>query len=83
MQEVGSAYFAPLVTLADIITEAGDYVTRAGERVTIEQVSTRHDFMCVGYYHDADRTRDGWHKSGRIYASKETQCDVVARWAGT
>lgn len=79
---MSSAYFAPLVTLPVVIAEAGDYVTRIGQRVTVEHVSTKHDFGCTGYYHDADWTREKWHKSGRIFATCVSHCDVVGRWEG-
>ncbi len=70
-------YFAPLVTLPSVITEAGTYVTRKGEYVTIERVSKRHDFKCQGYYPDG--TIEDWHKSGRLYASTTCDNDIVAK----
>ena len=74
---MSSAYFAPLVTRPVIITEPGTYITRCGERVTIETVSTRHDFGCRGVYSNGIVER--WHKSGRIFAGVETQNDIIRR----
>jgi hypothetical protein len=71
-----SAYFAPLVILPDLITEPGDYLTRAGDIVTIAAVSRRHDYGCAGQY--VTGVPDRWHKSGRLYAHTVSQNDIVA-----
>ncbi len=73
-----SAYFAAFVNLPVVISEPGEYLTRGGERVTIEQASTRHSFGCVGGYADCG-TQDRWHKSGRLYAGTESRNDIVSR----
>jgi hypothetical protein len=72
---MSSAYYAPFVTLPVVITTPGNYVTRGGETVTIDMVSTRHDHGCRGNYSTGER--EGWHKSGRIYAGIETANDIV------
>jgi hypothetical protein len=73
---MGSAYFAPLVLLPTIITKPGKYRTRNGETVTIESVSSQHDYNCVGAY-DRHGIREGWHKSGRIMATSKTLNDII------
>lgn len=72
-----SSYFAPLVLLPTVITRTGKYLTRAGEVVTIDVISTRHDLGCVGYY--ADGTSEQWHRSGRLYASTECSNDILSK----
>ena len=73
-----SIYFIPLFTLPVIINEPGEYITRGGDRVTIDRASTRHDFGCVGSY-VACGTAEKWHLSGRILATSETRNDVVRK----
>jgi hypothetical protein len=75
---MNSGYFAPLVTLPDIVTVPGEYFTRKGERVVVTKVSTHHDLNCVGAYVDCG-TAERWHKSGRIRATSETLNDIVRR----
>lgn len=73
---MASAYFAPLVLLPTVIDGAGKYVTRCGESAEIAQSSHKHDFGCIGTY--SNGTTERWHKSGRLFASRETANDVVA-----
>lgn len=73
-----SAYFVPLITLPVTIDEPGEYLTRGGDRVTIDRASTRHDYGCVGSYVKCG-TADKWHKSGRILATSETPNDLVSK----
>ncbi|WP_274644292.1 hypothetical protein [Pseudomonas serbica] len=75
---MSSGYFASLVTLRDIITAPGEYLTRRGERVVIDKVSSHHDFNCFGSYVDCG-TAERWHKTGRIRATSETLNDIVRR----
>lgn len=70
-----SAYFAPLVLASIVIVTPGEYVTRCGETVNVTAASTRHDHGCVGQYPNG--VREAWHRSGRIFASMETQNDIV------
>lgn len=70
-----SAYYVPLVLLPVIVTESGAYVTRCGETVTISSASRKHDHGCVGAY--SDGTAERWHKSGRVFATRETANDIV------
>lgn len=74
---MSSAYFAPLVTLPSIIVQPGRYRTRSGDIVTLDAVSIRHDFGCVGSYPNG--VRDAWHKSGRLYATGECRNDIVGK----
>lgn len=74
-----SAYFAPLVLLERVITEPGRYLTRSGEGVTITATSAKHDFGNRGFYDSGQA--DGWHHSGRIYATRETPNDIVSKVA--
>lgn len=69
------AYFAPLVARPIIITQPGSYRTRRGEVVTVAEVSISHDFGCIGSY--SDGTQERWHKSGRIFAGRETANDII------
>lgn len=73
---MSSAYWLPFVFFPEIIKEPGTYLTRCGERVTIEKVSTRHDYGCRGQYSTGET--EGWHKSGRIFPARETKNDIVA-----
>lgn len=75
---MSSAYFASFVLLEVIIDAPGEYLTRCGERVTIERESNRHDFGCIGHY-AACGTPDRWHKSGRLYAGQQSPNDIVSR----
>lgn len=72
-----SAYFAPLVTLPVIIDEPGQYRTRRGEVVKINKVSKRHDLGCQGLYPEG--TLEHWHKSGRIFAGRDSWNDIVEK----
>ena len=71
-----SAYFASLVNLPTVILEPGTYVTRRGDFVSVSAVSSRHDFGCTGQYHDG--ANEAWHRSGRIFASRESANDIVS-----
>jgi len=70
-----SSYFVPLLFLPTVIAGPGQYRTRCGEIVSIRASSTRHDHGCVGTY--SDGVPEGWHKSGRILASRETINDII------
>lgn len=72
---MGSSYFASLVALPTLIFKPGQYRTRVGEIVTVELVSSRHDFSCCGHY--AHGTPESWHKTGRLFATIETENDIV------
>lgn len=72
---MNKAYFAPLVSLPRVITAPGEYLTRAGERVTICKVSPRQDFGCEGIY--AKGGDEAWHKTGRLFAGRECRNDIV------
>jgi len=75
-----SAYFAPLVLLPTVIDGPGVYETRAGETVVIHDSSPRHCFGCCGTY--ASGVAESWHRSGRVFASRETQNDIVKKHGG-
>ena len=76
-----AAYMAPLVILPNVITEPGYYLTRCGDTVHVYAVSARHNFDCFGSYRsgNASGLHDSWHKSGRVFASRETDNDIVAK----
>lgn len=69
------AYFCSMVVLPTVVTGPGAYVTRCGETVTVDVASTRHEFGCHGTY--PGNIRESWHKSGRLFASRETANDIV------
>lgn len=71
------AYFAPLVQLNAIITAPGLYVTRSGEIVTVESTSQAHTFGCAGHY--TDGKKEAWHRSGRLFATSESQNDILLK----
>lgn len=73
-----SIYFIPLFCLPVIINEPGEYITRSGDKVTVETASTRHDLGCVGNY-TACGTKEKWHNTGRTHATRETGNDIVRR----
>lgn len=70
------SYFAALVTKPTIIVKPGKYQTRCGEIVKVEIASARHEFGCVGVY--ANGVREVWHKTGRLYATRECANDIVS-----
>lgn len=74
---MSSAYFVPLICLPAVIDGPGKYVTRCGEVVEIVKSSNRHDYGCTGTY--SNNVAERWHKSGRIFATKETANDVVSK----
>lgn len=71
------AYMAPLVTKPEIINGAGRYLTRCGEVVSVTELSSNHDFGNRGTY--SNGVREGWHKSGRLYAGVECANDIMGR----
>ena len=79
-----------LDTLPSIITSHGDYVTRAGNRVTIHTVDTqgRSYWAAKGsrwlMFRGKVRPRgyDIWHVSGRSSVFRETPRDIVGPWQG-
>jgi len=72
-----TSYWAPFVTFPVIITEPGEYITRGGERVKVASVSTKHDFDCLGTYSTGQS--EGWHKSGRLFAGRTSNNDIVSK----
>ena len=60
-----------------IITAPGQYRTRRGELVTITEVAKGHMFACRGTYPCG--TVDHWHKSGRLYAGRESINDIISK----
>jgi hypothetical protein len=74
---VNSAYFAPLVILPTLIDGPGAYLTRCGEVVEIHLASNQHRFACHGVYPNG--VADSWHRSGRLFAGRETTNDIVTR----
>jgi hypothetical protein len=79
MTRSNTTYFVPLITLPTIIDQPGEYLTRCGETVTVSVVSSKHDLGCLGEY--SPDIREGWHKSGRLYASTQSKNDIVAKKA--
>lgn len=73
-----SAYCYPFIFQEVIIDGPGEYLTRGGERVTIDQASSSLSFDCAGRYADCG-TQDRWSKSGRLFAGTLSQNDIVAR----
>ena len=69
------AYFAELAPLPVVITRPGEYVTRRGERVSVERSSEHQDFGCTGHY--ASGQTDDWHRSGRLFAGCKSDNDIV------
>lgn len=78
---MSSAAFAALVPLPVVIDAPGMYLSREGQRVRIETVSTKHDFGCIGHYpfRGVGTLKDAWHKSGRLYFGMECRNDIVAK----
>lgn len=73
---MSSAYYWPFVLLPVVLVAPGRYLTRGGDVVTVNTVSTRHDHGCRGVYPCG--TPEGWHKSGRIYAGMLSANDIVS-----
>ena len=72
-----SADFASLVILPVVIDAPGQYRTRSGETVVIDEVSSKHAFACRGVYPSGQR--DAWHKSGRLYFGQLSNNDIVEK----
>lgn len=75
---MASQYMIPLFSLPAVITEPGIYLTRGHELVDIKRVSSRHDFGCEGSYIEHNIV-DTFHKSGRLYATVESNNDILMR----
>jgi len=72
-------YVYPLLFHPTIIDEPGEYLTRCGETVLIEHVSSSPvRFDCTGLY-AGDGKSDCWHRSGRIFAGTESANDIVEK----
>lgn len=65
-------YGPELWQLPNIINQAGRYITRRGEIVTIDAIAGG---SCLGAY--ADGTRDRWHRTGRIFPRLESPNDII------
>lgn len=74
---MSSGYMWPLVNLSKIIDAPGLYLTRAGDQVKINSISTRNDFNCAGEYRDG--VLESWHRSGRILAGIITDNDIIGK----
>jgi len=66
-------YAAHFLSLPVVITEAGRYVTRSGDVVTVDDVSSCH--WKRGRYSTGGQ--ETWHRSGRIFSGRETDNDIV------
>lgn len=66
-------YAAFFLSFPEVITTPGQYVTRSGETVTIENADNAH--WKRGHY--ADGTPERWNRSGRIFSGQETQNDII------
>jgi hypothetical protein len=67
-------YAAFFLSFPVVITTPGQYVTRSGEVVTVDDVSDHH--WKPGMY--SCGTIERWHRSGRIFSGQETANDIVA-----
>jgi len=88
-------YGAPLYLcyLPDIITVKGDYITRHGNKVSIDTIkppgtNTGTEYRAVGrvwrLFRGKMRPRmpNMWHVSGRCDGSRESGKDIVGPWPG-
>jgi hypothetical protein len=66
-----------LVVKPVIIDRPGTYLTRCCQRVTVTEVSTKHDRGCIGTYPEG--IKEGLHMSGRIFTGRESPNDIVQR----
>lgn len=66
-------YAAFFLSFPVVITVPGQYVTRSGEAVTVDDVSNAH--WKRGTY--ATGQHESWHRSGRIFSGQETANDIV------
>ena len=70
-----ACFLAPLVSLPVVITGTGKYLTRSGEVVEVKVASSNQDLGCKGAYSTGQA--EGWHRSGRLYSSKQSMNDIV------
>ena len=80
-----------LNALPAIVTEIGEYQTRAGDRVTVSEISPAGDSGCTSFRVKGSVWREYrgkykpmgyaiWHISGRKYPLREARTDIVGRW---
>lgn len=92
MQSDRRIYFIPLARLPVIVDKPGNYKTRSGETIIISEVlppttdiatplknwvGYGYEFGCAGNYSNGIAER--WHRSGRIFAGRETANDILGR----
>lgn len=70
-----ACFLSPLVSLPVVIVDAGKYITRSGEVVEVDVASSNQDLGCKGTYSTGQA--EGWHRSGRLYSSKQSMNDIV------
>lgn len=70
-----ASFLVPLVSLPVVIANVGKYITRNGEVVDVSVVSSNQDLGCKGTYSSGQT--EGWHRSGRLYSSKQSTNDIV------
>jgi hypothetical protein len=70
---------ANYVVLPTIVTGPGEYVTRCGERVTINEVrpGRGEPYAAQGVY--ANGVEEAWDVSGRLYPTILSNNDIVGR----
>lgn len=66
-------YCAHFLGFPVVITAPGQYVTRSGEVVEVDDVRDHH--WKLGRYPSGVHER--WHRSGRIFSGTETANDIV------
>jgi hypothetical protein len=70
-------YFIPFFSLPIVIDKVGQYLTRSGEVVAVNEVSIKHNFGCKGEY--SGNVQESWHMSGRLFSGRETKNDIINR----
>jgi hypothetical protein len=75
MNYAQACFLAPLAALPVVITGARKYITRSGEVVEVHTASGNQDLGCKGTYPTGQA--EGWHRSGRLYSSKQSMNDIV------
>lgn len=73
-----AAYYKSLILLPAIINAPGRYITRAGETVMIERIDGAGLYRCRGQYITTGQI-DAWHSSGRVFASVESELDIISK----
>lgn len=68
-------YWVSLCVLPVVVSQPGKYETRCGEVVEVYAIDSRYPHLVHGHYPSG--IQESWHESGRIFAGRETDNDII------